>query len=91
MRLTRLDLPTLGRPIDGDDGQRALGSAVSGIRALGLEQRLVLGAQLEVGEPGAQGALHGGVVDGSGRDRSALIGGAGGLVSHGVLESVKRL
>ena len=84
-------LADVGPADHGDDRQRSLGSAVSGIRPLGLEQRLVLGAQLEVGEPGAQRALHGGVVDGSGRDRSALIGGAGGLVSHGVLESVKRL
>ena len=54
------------------------------------EQGLVLRAELEVVEPRAQGSLHGGVVDdgGGGRDRSALVDGAGGLVSHGVLESV---
>jgi hypothetical protein len=81
---------------DGDDGQRALLGAVRGIRPLGVEQRLVLRAQLEVGEPGAERALDGDVVAGAvggavgvgGRDRSALVDGAGGLVSHGVLESV---
>ncbi len=83
-------LADVGSADHGHDGQRALGRAVVGRRPLGLEQRLVLGAELEVVEPGAQGALHGGVVDGGvgGRDRSALVGGAGGLVSHGVLESV---
>ncbi len=83
-------LADVGAADHGDDGQRALGRAVVGERPLGVEQRLVLRAELEVVEPGAQGALHGGVVDGGvgGRDRSALVDGAGGLVSHGVLESV---
>src|SRR6478736_1499930 len=83
-------LADVGSADHGHDGQRALPRAVVGDRPLGVEQRLVLGAELEVVEPGAQGALHGGVVDGGvgGRDRSALVDGAGGLVSHGVLESV---
>ena len=65
IRLTRVDLPTFGRPMTATTGSGPRGAVgVEGVVAA-LEQRPVLGAQLEVLEPGPQRALDGGVVDGA--------------------------
>lgn len=88
--MTRLDLPTLGRPTTATTGSGPWAAPPSETGPWASSSAWSSGLRLEVVEPGAQGALHGGVVDGGvgGRDRNALVDGAGGLVSHGVLESV---
>ena len=59
MRLTRVDLPTFGRPTTATTGSGAGELAVVVEAPLRLEEGAVLVVELELLEPGPQGALDG--------------------------------